>query len=120
MSNEENFISFKEEGHTTTDNTSVVIYPLTPSTEYVFKVAVVTSEGQGEETTVGVTTSKGVGGMSHIQLSLVLLNSCIFSPAKLAYFQIRILDINDCEEWHVSLMTILLCTACINSSHSSE
>ena len=63
MSNEENFITFKEQGQTTTDNTSLVIYPLTPSTEYVFKVAVVTSERQGAEAVVGVTTGKEAGGI---------------------------------------------------------
>ena len=63
MSNEEVYISFKEQGQATTDNTSLVIYPLTPSTEYVFKVAAVTSEGQGEEAVVVVTTNKEVGGI---------------------------------------------------------
>ena len=98
MSNEEVYISFKEQGQATADNTSLVIYPLTPSTEYVFKVAAVTSEGQGEEAVVVVTTNKEVGGnVLYISSFLLSLGSSTCSTDKLAYFQIRILNINDCE-----------------------
>ena len=81
VSKEEVYISFKEQGQTTTDNTSLVMYPLTSSTEYVFKVAVVTSEGQGEEAVVVVTTSEGVGGI------LYILNS--FLPSLKSFFVYR-------------------------------
>ena len=72
-SNKDVYISFKEQGQTTADNTSLVIYPLTPSTEYVFKVAAVTSEGQGEEAVVVVTTNKEVGGnVSHLAIIILV------------------------------------------------
>jgi deleted-in-malignant-brain-tumors protein 1 len=74
------FTSFQELGQKTIDNTSLTISPLTPSTKYVFQVAMVTQEGQGAEVRTVVTTEEEVGD-------------------KLAYFQIRILGISDCEEW---------------------
>ena len=78
-SNEEVYISFKEQGQTTADNTSLIIYPLTPSTEYVFKVAAVTSEGQGEEAVVVVTTNKGVGGnISHLAIIILVKQFYLF------------------------------------------
>ena len=101
------FTSFPECGQKTSDNISLTISPLTPSTEYVFQVVMVTPEGQGAEVRTVVTTEEEVGGKTgctvnrHIQLQLSLLMFC--SADKLAYFQIRILDISDCEEWHVSL-----------------
>ena len=56
------FTSFQEHGHKVSDNTSLTISPLTPSTEYVFQVAMVTLEGQGAEVRTVVTTEEEVGG----------------------------------------------------------
>ena len=116
------FTSFQERGQKTSDNTSITISPLTPSTKYVFQVAMVTQEGQGAEVRTVVTTEEEVGGtislLSTVQyghyiyvlfltidliatVSLFILCS-IYSADKLAYFQIRILGISDCEEWQVS------------------
>ena len=57
------FTSFQERGQKTSDNTSLTISPLTPSTEYVFQVAMVTPEGQGAEVRTMVTTGVEVGGI---------------------------------------------------------
>ena len=56
------FTSFQERGQKTSDNTSITISPLTPSTKYVFQVAMVTPEGQGAEVRTVVTTEEEVGG----------------------------------------------------------
>ena len=57
------YTSFREQGWKTTDNTSLVFSPLTPSTAYVFSVVVVTSDGQSEPVTQTVTTDRETGGM---------------------------------------------------------
>ena len=58
------FTSFREQGWKTTDNTTIIFSPLTPSTAYVFRVNVVTEDGQsGAEVTSTVTTSSETGGM---------------------------------------------------------
>ena len=56
------FTSFQERSQKTSDNTSITISPLTPSTKYVFKVAMVIPEGQGAEIRTVVTTEEEVGG----------------------------------------------------------
>ena len=65
------YTSFREQGWKTTDNTSLVFSPLTPSTAYVFSVVVVTSDGQSEPVTQTVTTGRETGGM-------VLTAKCIY------------------------------------------
>ena len=69
------FTSFQERGQRTGDNTSLTISPLTPSTEYIFQVAMVTPEGPGAEVRTVVTTGQEVGGM--IRLSLTVKPSFI-------------------------------------------
>ena len=69
------FTSFQERGQKTSDNTSLTISPLTPSTEYVFHVAMVTPEGQGAEVRTVVTTEEEVGGM----IRLITLSTDIYS-----------------------------------------
>ena len=41
------------------------------------------------------------------------------SSDKLAYFQIRILGISDCEAWHVSSRLILLSVSIVYGSYES-
>ena len=104
------FTSFQERGQNITDNTSLTISPLTPSTKYDFKVAMVNSEGEGEDVRTVITTSKEVGGMIYeTAVSTTAINSLVFCSAdKLAYFQIRIQGIGDCEDWHVCLPVVQL------------
>ena len=116
-SDEDVFTTFQEKGRENTTNTSLTISPLTPSTNYIFTVSLVTRQaGQGAEVGVSITTNKEIGGdiypvvstvymsvaqylhFSHILLPIVISQS----SDKLAYFQTRILNIKDCEEWRVS------------------
>ena len=65
------FTSFREQGWKTTDNTTIIFSPLTPSTAYVFRVSVVTEDGQsGAEATSTITTSSETGGMHNIICNL--------------------------------------------------
>ena len=58
------YTSFPEQGWKTTDNTSIVLSLLTPSTEYMLRVGVVSDDGQsGDEVPISVTTQKETGGM---------------------------------------------------------
>lgn len=58
------YISFKEQGQETTDNTSITVFPLTPSTKYDFTVATITTDGElGDVVSVTVTTNREYGGM---------------------------------------------------------
>ena len=68
------FISFQERGQKTSDNTSLTISALTPSTEYVFQVSMVTPEGQGAEVRTVVTTEEEVGGMIYIINSKAIIS----------------------------------------------
>ena len=107
------FTSFKEQGQVTVDNTSVTISCLTPSTEYTFTVVIITSEGQGAENTIVITTTEEDGGVCvSMSVNMNTINSCFFFPLlsteKLVYFQIRIQGIEDCETWRVSLRHFLV------------
>ena len=63
ISGEGVYTSFKEQSQETADKTSLTISPLTPSTVYTFRVAMVTPQGQkGEGVEVTVNTTREVGG----------------------------------------------------------
>ena len=64
------FISFPDREREITDNTSLTLSPLTPSTAYVFSVSVVTPNGQGEAVSLDYTTTTAVGGKEDCKMSL--------------------------------------------------
>ena len=55
-------IQFEESGEVTTPFTTVTVSPLTPSTNYRFRVAAVTMRGQGEEAIQYKTTDSAPSG----------------------------------------------------------
>lgn len=58
------YTTFQEQGWKMTGDTSTTFSPLTPSTEYVFSVGIVTDDGQyGPLTTATVTTGMQSGGL---------------------------------------------------------
>ena len=84
------FTSFQERGQKTSDNTSITISPLTPSTKYVFQVAMVTQEGQGAEVRTVVTTEEEVGGT----ISLL-------STGQYGYIPLHLRSVPQ-TNWHIS------------------
>ena len=56
------FVHFQDSNELTTTSTSITISPLVPSTIYVFKVSVITLEGQGAESMEMTETSSAYGG----------------------------------------------------------
>lgn len=59
-------VRFQESGELVSPYTRVVIHPLTPETNYQFKVSALTEEGEGAEVSLYGRTSAGDGGEEYV------------------------------------------------------
>lgn len=104
---------FEDTGELTVTGTSVKVSPLIPGTRYHFKVSAVTPTGRGAEVSAFGTTQENEGKAkinacctAEIKIYRIVpyLNVMFVSPAKLAYFQLRMTPVYNCLELSVKII----------------